>query len=157
VIYAQTGTVLGGLVLGMIVFAFMPSELPDVSPREARRKPGRRQTQADTLKGYMLDSPPASVSIAATSIARSQENLALEIAEIIARAPLYTCAMPRTGALMSVRMTNCGELGWLSDKDGGYRYAPRHRSRTRLGRPSPRRFFSPGSVWPVTRRRRKPA
>jgi alkylated DNA repair protein (DNA oxidative demethylase) len=74
----------------------------------------------------MLDLPPG-VSLHRGYLDRaSQENLALEIAEIIARAPLYTCAMPRTGALMSVRMTNCGELGWLSDKDGGYRYAPRH-------------------------------
>lgn len=23
-------------------------------------------------------------------------------------------------------MTNCGRLGWLADKDGGYRYEPRH-------------------------------
>jgi alkylated DNA repair protein (DNA oxidative demethylase) len=27
---------------------------------------------------------------------------------------------------MSVRMTNCGALGWVSDKEGGYRYEPRH-------------------------------
>ena len=27
---------------------------------------------------------------------------------------------------MSARMTNCGELGWLSDKEGGYRYVSRH-------------------------------
>ena len=56
----------------------------------------------------MLDLPPG-VSLHRGYLDRaSQENLALEIAEIIARAPLYTCAMPRTGALMSVRMTNCG-------------------------------------------------
>ena len=34
--------------------------------------------------------------------------------------------MPKTGAPMSVRMTNCGPLGWMSDKDRGYRYEPRH-------------------------------
>jgi alkylated DNA repair protein (DNA oxidative demethylase) len=74
----------------------------------------------------MFDLPPG-VSLHRGYLDRaSQENLALEIAEIIARAPLYTCAMPRTGAPMSVRMTNCGELGWLSDKEGGYRYVPRH-------------------------------
>ncbi len=27
---------------------------------------------------------------------------------------------------MSVRMTNCGPLGWMSDKEKGYRYEPRH-------------------------------
>src|SRR5690606_29520175 len=25
-----------------------------------------------------------------------------------------------------VRMTNCGPLGWVSDRDGGYRYQPLH-------------------------------
>ncbi len=34
--------------------------------------------------------------------------------------------MPKTGAPMSVRMTNCGPLGWLSDQQRGYRYEPRH-------------------------------
>ena len=34
--------------------------------------------------------------------------------------------MPKTGAPMSVRMTNCGALGWVSDKERGYRYEPRH-------------------------------
>ncbi len=56
----------------------------------------------------------------------AQQNLASEIARIIARAPLYVSTMPKTGAPMSVRMTNCGPLGWMSDTDGGYRYEPRH-------------------------------
>jgi DNA oxidative demethylase len=34
--------------------------------------------------------------------------------------------MPRTGAAMSVRMTNCGALGWLTDRLRGYRYEPVH-------------------------------
>ena len=34
--------------------------------------------------------------------------------------------MPRTGKPMSVRMSNCGALGWLTDKEGGYRYQPHH-------------------------------
>lgn len=58
--------------------------------------------------------------------AAAQEALAREIVEIIAQAPLYTSTMPKTGAPMSVRMTNCGEYGWFSDKDRGYRYEPRH-------------------------------
>jgi alkylated DNA repair protein (DNA oxidative demethylase) len=33
--------------------------------------------------------------------------------------------MPRTGKPFSVRMTNCGELGWVSDETG-YRYQPTH-------------------------------
>lgn len=34
--------------------------------------------------------------------------------------------MPRTGKLFSVAMTNCGPLGWVSDRDGGYRYQAHH-------------------------------
>jgi alkylated DNA repair protein (DNA oxidative demethylase) len=33
--------------------------------------------------------------------------------------------MPRTGKPFSVRMTNAGPLGWVSD-ERGYRYQPRH-------------------------------
>jgi alkylated DNA repair protein (DNA oxidative demethylase) len=56
----------------------------------------------------------------------AQIDLARGIAGVIARAPLYVSTMPRTGAPMSVRMTNCGPLGWMSDKDKGYRYEARH-------------------------------
>jgi alkylated DNA repair protein (DNA oxidative demethylase) len=56
----------------------------------------------------------------------AQENLAREIAEVIARAPLFMPRMPGTGKPFSVRMTNCGSLGWVSDAARGYRYEPRH-------------------------------
>ncbi len=45
---------------------------------------------------------------------------------IIAVAPLYTPTMPRSGKPMSVRMTNAGALGWVTDKDHGYRYQATH-------------------------------
>lgn len=45
---------------------------------------------------------------------------------VMAAAPLYSPAMPRTGKLLSVLMTNCGSLGWLTDKVGGYRYQDFH-------------------------------
>ena len=41
-------------------------------------------------------------------------------------APLFVPAMPRTGKEMSVRMTNCGALGWVTDKARGYRYQDTH-------------------------------
>lgn len=41
-------------------------------------------------------------------------------------APLYRPAMPRTGKPLSVRMTNFGPLGWVTDKARGYRYEPAH-------------------------------
>jgi DNA oxidative demethylase len=45
--------------------------------------------------------------------------------DVFARAPLYTPRMPKTGRPMSVRMTNCGPLGWITD-ERGYRYQPHH-------------------------------
>jgi DNA oxidative demethylase len=55
----------------------------------------------------------------------AQETLLAAIRDVIAGAPLYTPRMPRSGKPMSVRMTNCGPLGWMTD-EGGYRYQPTH-------------------------------
>ena len=55
-----------------------------------------------------------------------QQNLVEEIRQIVVQAPLYTPIMPRTGKPMSVRMTNCGSLGWVTDKERGYRYQKMH-------------------------------
>ncbi len=54
----------------------------------------------------------------------AQETLAAAIGEVIERAPLYTPRMPRSGKPLSVRMTNCGALGWISDV-AGYASGPR--------------------------------
>ncbi len=56
----------------------------------------------------------------------AQENLVRDVAEIIRAAPLFRPGMPKTGAPFSVRMTNAGPLGWVSDKARGYRYEPTH-------------------------------
>ena len=55
-----------------------------------------------------------------------QRRALAAVNEVAAVAPFYTPAMPRTGRPFSVRMTNCGSLGWVSDKDGGYRYQAIH-------------------------------
>jgi alkylated DNA repair protein (DNA oxidative demethylase) len=54
-----------------------------------------------------------------------QVRLAEDIASIAGRAPFFTPRMPRSGKAFSVRMTNCGTLGWVSDIDG-YSYQPAH-------------------------------
>jgi alkylated DNA repair protein (DNA oxidative demethylase) len=56
----------------------------------------------------------------------AQVALLAEIRHVIAVAPLFTPTMPRSGKPMSVRMTNCGPLGWVTDKQGGYRYQATH-------------------------------
>lgn len=44
----------------------------------------------------------------------------------VKQGPFYQPTMPRTGAPLSVVMSNFGPLGWVTDKDKGYRYEPTH-------------------------------
>lgn len=54
-----------------------------------------------------------------------QRLLLAEVQAVLAEAPLFAPVMPRSGNPYSVRMSNCGPLGWLSDRDG-YRYTAVH-------------------------------
>jgi alkylated DNA repair protein (DNA oxidative demethylase) len=54
-----------------------------------------------------------------------QAALVAELQAVIRQAPFFQPRMPRTGKPFSVRMTNCGPLGWVSD-ERGYRYQPLH-------------------------------
>lgn len=63
----------------------------------------------------------------------AQEGLVAELDAALRDAPPFRPRMPRTGAPFSVRMTNCGPLGWVSD-EAGYRYQPTH---PETGRPWP--------------------
>lgn len=56
----------------------------------------------------------------------SQQRLLAELRSVLQEAPLYAPAMPRTGKPLSVRMSNCGALGWVTDRAGGYRYQAVH-------------------------------
>jgi DNA oxidative demethylase len=74
-------------------------------------------TAAATLSGLRLI--PGYLDRAA------QERLLEALETALRRAPPYTPRMPKTGRPMSVRMTNCGPLGWVTD-ERGYRYQPDH-------------------------------
>jgi alkylated DNA repair protein (DNA oxidative demethylase) len=63
----------------------------------------------------------------------AQEALVVALHKVLDSAPLYTARMPKSGRPMSVRMSNCGPLGWFSD-ERGYRYEPAHPG---TGRPWP--------------------
>ncbi|WP_128290382.1 alpha-ketoglutarate-dependent dioxygenase AlkB family protein [Afifella aestuarii] len=63
----------------------------------------------------------------------AQEQLVEDLRALLKEAPFYTPVMPRSGKPFSVRMTNCGTLGWVSDR-AGYRYQPTH---PETGRPWP--------------------
>lgn len=56
----------------------------------------------------------------------AQELLLSDIREVVSEAPLYVPTLPRSGKAMSVRMTNCGTLGWVTDAERGYRYQETH-------------------------------
>ena len=55
-----------------------------------------------------------------------QEALRQEVFERLRAGPLYVPRMPKSGLPMRVRMTNFGELGWVTDKERGYRYQAAH-------------------------------
>jgi alkylated DNA repair protein (DNA oxidative demethylase) len=55
----------------------------------------------------------------------AQEQVLRDLRKAVAVAPLFTPVMPRTAKPFSVRMTNLGPLGWVSDK-AGYRYQASH-------------------------------
>lgn len=65
--------------------------------------------------------------------AAAQRALAADVAAVLDAAPPFRPTMPRTGKPFSVRMTNCGPLGWVSDVSG-YRYQADH---PQTGRPWP--------------------
>jgi alkylated DNA repair protein (DNA oxidative demethylase) len=63
----------------------------------------------------------------------AQEALVAMLQAAVAEAPFFTPIMPRSGRPFSVRMTNLGPLGWVSDREG-YRYQATH---PETGRPWP--------------------
>ncbi len=72
-----------------------------------------------------------------------QAALLEDIRKVVAAAPLYRPVMPRFGRPFSVKMSNCGPLGWLSDKSG-YRYQAHHPV---TGQPWPEVPGSIAKIW----------
>jgi DNA oxidative demethylase len=55
----------------------------------------------------------------------AQKQVLLDLRQALEQAPLVTPVMPKTAKPFSVRMSNVGPLGWISDKSG-YRYQATH-------------------------------
>ena len=71
-------------------------------------------------------SPSSGLRLVAGYLDRAaQARLLAAVRAVIEAAPLFVPRMPRTGKPFSVRMTNCGPLGWVSD-EAGYRYQELH-------------------------------
>jgi len=62
----------------------------------------------------------------------------------VKQAPFYQPTMPRTGAPLSVVMSNFGSLGWVTDQERGYRYDPVH---PKTGQPWPGLPERLGELW----------
>jgi DNA oxidative demethylase len=75
----------------------------------------------------------------------AQRGLVEQLRAAVAEAPHFTPVMPRTGRPFTVRITNLGSLGWVSDR-AGYRYQAMHPG---TGRPWPP---IPGMVLDLWRR-----
>ena len=75
--------------------------------------------------------------------ADAQGRLVTMLRTAIAETPLFTPVMPRTGRPFTVRMTNLGPLGWVSDRSG-YRYQAVHPVTGRPWPPIPRMVLE---VW----------
>jgi DNA oxidative demethylase len=74
----------------------------------------------------------------------AQMALMSDIGAILSSAPLFQQTMPRTGAPLSVRMSNAGEFGWVTDREGGYRYQATHPLTNQPWPPIPQRLLQ---VW----------
>ena len=103
------------------------SYTPRSRPREGERNGRNPMPHATVAIAPGVDYFPGFLDRAA------QEALSEDVQAILAEAPLFRPRMPRTGKPFSVRMSNCGPLGWVSD-EGGYRYQPTH---PETGRPWP--------------------
>ena len=87
----------------------------------------------------LADEPLSDGAVVLRGFASARADaLARELAEVVAAAPLRHLVTPG-GYTMSVAMTNCGPLGWVSDRRG-YRYDPLDPGSGRPWPPMPEAF-----------------
>ena len=97
-----------------------PMKTASASKRQAQPVPiGTGQNGLAFYPGYLTRAEQAAMLAA--------------LDQVFTAAPLFTPRMPKSGRPFSVRMSNCGELGWISDQSG-YRYAREH---PQTGKPWP--------------------
>ncbi|WP_026942896.1 alpha-ketoglutarate-dependent dioxygenase AlkB family protein [Hellea balneolensis] len=94
----------------------------------------------DSLQGF----PPGFAHYPLYFSSAEQAELIEVVKQGVAQAPFFQPVMPRTGAPLSVVMSNFGALGWVTDKDKGYRYEPRH---PKTDQPWPELPAALGRLW----------
>ena len=98
-----------------------------------------------TFRAQVLAQKACGILPRSFSTARRQEALVENYQRgSLTEAPLFVPVHAEARAKpMSVRMTNCGSLGWVTDKERGYRYQPTpSRDWQAPGLPFPRRFWT---------------
>lgn len=90
------------------------------------------------FEGFAPELPPGCRHLDGRLGDEAQAQLAREIKRILQEAPLFRPCMPRTGRPFSVKMSNCGALGWVSDAASGYRYQTTHPETGKPWPPIPR-------------------
>jgi alkylated DNA repair protein (DNA oxidative demethylase) len=86
---------------------------------------------------------PGAILLAGYLDREAQNRILADIQAVLEAAPLYRPRMPKSGKPLSVRMSNCGPLGWVTD-EAGYRYQPTH---PETGRPWPAIPHALLTVW----------
>jgi alkylated DNA repair protein (DNA oxidative demethylase) len=81
------------------------------------RPEGRTMTQTAPVSGVRVR--PGYLD------AGAQAELVAAVRQVVEAAPLFVPRMPKSGRPMSVRMSNCGPLAWVTD-EAGYRYQQTH-------------------------------
>lgn len=107
----------------------------------AHRSQSRHPTLFDS---EAADLPPGFHHLPGFYDAAGQRAILADIRTVLAEAPLFQQAMPKTGAPLSVKMSNAGTFGWVTDREGGYRYQSRHPT---TGKQWPAIPSSPLELW----------
>ena len=95
------------------------------NPMKATVESGFPARHGPTQRGPM-SAVPSGLRLYPGYLDRAQQQALLAaLRKIFEAAPLFTPRMPRSGRPVTVRMSNCGPLGWVSD-EAGYRYQPTH-------------------------------
>jgi DNA oxidative demethylase len=81
-----------------------------------------------------------------------QAELLAAVRAVLQAAPLFTPRMPKSGRPFTVRMSNCGSLGWVSD-ESGYRYQSSHPETSEPWPPIPSALMA---LWSALARFRDP-
>lgn len=94
----------------------------DMAKPSPKTPPPTAQTKAANLTGV----PDGFAHYPNYFDLEQQTALIDAVKHAVQTAPFYQPTMPRTGAPLSVVMSNFGPLGWVTDKAKGYRYETAH-------------------------------